>query len=501
MLSCQYEIDDYQENHQHLEKKGYKIKRITLNDAKQNPVAYSKLTNPVKNKTLNKLNHKIVNDTINDFSIDTEIGTFIESGNYHSYTFKVIRPNGSNFLLENLVLSKEGSDDYIIYLYQYDLTDQELHMLKQGININIQDKVTSILIDNPNLATDILAREYPCFVETATWIYGTSCSGNGHHAYGEPCDKTGDEAATPGYIQYSYVLTTCNDNGGDDFSNTDVPFDPGDQAGGPGSNTGTGNDGTNPDYDPTDPDLHDHTVVTTPTLEEFFEEEEEEIDCNITVEHLNQLFPNSTADVRNKLLEMINDVADDFDINTKDKICHFLAQTGAETGGLTSLNKTENLNYTTSSRLVEVFPNTFSLTDPTKINPTNYTNNPQALANLIYCCKYGNGNEASGDGWKYRGRGVIQLTWKGNYDGYVSFLSNLGLSWTYDNPNDLENVYQHSISSGMWFFKKNVLDKMEIDANTTSNMVTKKINRYAPKDTKVIRENYLILAKSIINCQ
>jgi hypothetical protein len=297
--SCQYEEDVFIDNRHNHETSKYKISKITLDDVKQNPQALSKLINPKKDKSLSKLNHKIINDTINNFSIDTEIGTFIESENYHSYTFKVIRPNGSNFLLENLVLSKEGTNDYIIYLYQYDLTEQELQMLKQGININIQDKVTSTLIDNPNLATDILAREYPCFVETATWVYGTNCSGNGHHAYGEECPKTGDEAATPGYIEYSYVLTWCNDNGGDDFSNTNAPIDTGGQTGGPGSNTGTGNNGTNPDYDPTDPNLHNHTVVTTPT-DEF---EDTSLDDKIECDKIKNMFIDN-PELRDNLLTL-----------------------------------------------------------------------------------------------------------------------------------------------------------------------------------------------------
>ncbi|MCW1147198.1 glycoside hydrolase family 19 protein [Flavobacterium lacisediminis] len=271
----------------------------------------------------------------------------------------------------------------------------------------------------------------------------------------------------------------------DDGENDEVISD--DSAiGGDNTSGGSGTVGTDPIY--SDP--------LCPTCPEFSDK-----DCNITVEQLQQLFPNSTADIRNKLAEMINEVANDFGIDTKNEICHFLAQTGAETGGFITLNATEGLNYTSANRLLIVYPSKFSLTDPSLANPNNYLNNPQALANYVYCCKYGNGNEASGDGWRYRGRGIVQLTWKSNYDAYVNFLNNIGLGWSYSNPDIIESDYRHSIVSGMWFFKQNVLDKMEINDATTSNSVTKKVNRYAPKDTKIIRQNYLNSAKNIINCQ
>jgi uncharacterized membrane protein YgaE (UPF0421/DUF939 family) len=115
ITSC---VDDYElenNNIKSINTSNFKTSKITLKDVKLNSIAYSKLTKPKKDKSISKLNHKIINDSINNFSIDTEIGTFIESDNYHSYTFKVIRPNGSAYLLENLVVSKEGTNDYALY--------------------------------------------------------------------------------------------------------------------------------------------------------------------------------------------------------------------------------------------------------------------------------------------------------------------------------------------------------------------------------------------------
>jgi len=96
-----------------------------------------------------------------------------------------------------------------------------------------------------------------------------------------------------------------------------------------------------------------------------------------------------------------------FDINTDLRQQHFLAQCLHESQMLTRLS--ENLNYS-AERLLEVFPKYF-----TRQNVLAYKNNPQNIANRIYADRMGNGSEQSGDGYKYRGRGIIQLTGRDNY--------------------------------------------------------------------------------------
>ena len=225
-----------------------------------------------------------------------------------------------------------------------------------------------------------------------------------------------------------------------------------------------------------------------------------EEDCNITPAALGQLFPNSALETIQTLTYYINEYGAAFGIDTKEKLTHFLAQVGAETGGLTTLNTSENLNYTTSNRLKEVFY-VFNPNNPNSIDPTPYLNNPQGLANLVYCCRYGNGNVSSGDGWYYRGGGILQLTWKGNYTDYYNFLQNVNLGWSYTGPDDVRNTEMHAIFSGMWYFKVKVLDKTEIHSNTNADMVTKKVNPGATEGMKQIRRNYLNQAIQNINCQ
>jgi putative chitinase len=74
-------------------------------------------------------------------------------------------------------------------------------------------------------------------------------------------------------------------------------------------------------------------------------------------------------------------------------------------------NLTENLNYTTAGRLCAVYPRSF----PSPASAQPFLRNPQGVANRVMAGRFGNGNESSGDGWRFRGRGPIQLTWRANY--------------------------------------------------------------------------------------
>jgi putative chitinase len=104
----------------------------------------------------------------------------------------------------------------------------------------------------------------------------------------------------------------------------------------------------------------------------------------------------------------LNAAMDRFEINTPRRGAAFLAQIAHESGGFAHL--VENLNYS-AARLCAVWPNRFAT--PASAKP--YERHPQALANYIYAKRLGNGDVASGDGWRFRGRGLIQLTGRGNY--------------------------------------------------------------------------------------
>lgn len=112
-----------------------------------------------------------------------------------------------------------------------------------------------------------------------------------------------------------------------------------------------------------------------------------------------------------KLLPYLNTHMEECHINTRERVCHFLANIAVESGELNRL--TENLNYSADG-LLKTFPKYF----PTRALALSYEKHPQQIANRVYANRFGNGNEESGDGWRYRGRGLIQYTFKANYQEY-----------------------------------------------------------------------------------
>lgn len=129
---------------------------------------------------------------------------------------------------------------------------------------------------------------------------------------------------------------------------------------------------------------------------------------------------------------------------TKPQQAMFLAQYGHETQGYTRLS--ENLNYSANG-LVNVFRKYF----PTLSLAKQYERKPQAIANKVYANRMGNGSEASGDGWKYRGRGLPHLTGKDNYGKFQAWLGK-----TVD-PEELSTDLNLAIKAGVWYWLANGL--------------------------------------------
>ena len=136
----------------------------------------------------------------------------------------------------------------------------------------------------------------------------------------------------------------------------------------------------------------------------------------ITKDQLQSFFEDTDEEIIDSFVEPLNKAMEHFEINTPQRIAMFLAQVGHESGGLTATK--ENLNYR-ASQLLKVFPKYFRDRDPAE-----YERKPEKIANLVYSNRMGNGDEDSGDGYKYRGRGLIQLT---GHDNYNSFANSMGM--------------------------------------------------------------------------
>jgi len=161
-------------------------------------------------------------------------------------------------------------------------------------------------------------------------------------------------------------------------------------------------------------------------------------------------------------IDAINETFEKFDISTPERQACFLGQCAHESGGFTALS--ENLNYSAAS-LCRVWPKRF----PTITDGQICERNPEKIANRVYASRMGNGDEESGEGYAYRGRGLIQLTGKSNYEACGKALD-VDLI---ENP-DLVATPQYAALSAGWFWNKNKLnayaDKGDMEG------LTKKIN-------------------------
>ena len=151
---------------------------------------------------------------------------------------------------------------------------------------------------------------------------------------------------------------------------------------------------------------------------------------------------------------------------TPERAAHFCAQTAHETGGFKAFS--ENLSYGAKG-LLGIFKKYF----PTEALALQYERKPEKIANRVYASRMGNGDEASGDGWKFRGRGALQLTGKANYQAFAEYLKKPEIM---TNPDLVATEY--AFESAMFFFDRNKLwdicDKGVSD--DTILALTKRIN-------------------------
>ena len=135
-----------------------------------------------------------------------------------------------------------------------------------------------------------------------------------------------------------------------------------------------------------------------------------------------------------------------FNITTVLRLSHFMGQCDHESASFK--RTTENLSYSASG-LVKSFPTHF-----TNMDAREYAHNQQAIANKVYADRMGNGDEKSGDGWKYKGRGYIQLTSRSNYQLFADFMDKSVMA----NPDLVATKYP--LASAAFFFNKNNLWKI-----------------------------------------
>ena len=180
---------------------------------------------------------------------------------------------------------------------------------------------------------------------------------------------------------------------------------------------------------------------------------------NFTVQQFRAIFP---ANKKPDLWIPAFEVLPDFGIQSTEQVAAFCSQVGHESLDMTILE--ENLNYSVEG-LMRVFPKYFR-----DVNPADYARNPEKIANRVYANRMGNANEELGDGWKFRGRGLIMLT---GYDNYYQCSLDLynDVNILIDNPDLVKNEADVAMKTALWYWERNKLHTIS-DIKT----LTKRIN-------------------------
>jgi putative chitinase len=181
----------------------------------------------------------------------------------------------------------------------------------------------------------------------------------------------------------------------------------------------------------------------------------------ITLPLLQKLFPTTPQDTLTAYVGIFNDKLPAYEINNRKRVACFLAQVGHESAGLTA--RLENLNYGASG-LLATFHKYF-----TPAQAASYARQPERIANRVYANRMGNGSEASGDGWRYRGKGLMQVTGKANH---VAFAKWIGM--TLEDATAYLTTLEGAVMGAVWFWTAHDLNPLA-DAHRITDM-TKVIN-------------------------
>jgi putative chitinase len=179
-----------------------------------------------------------------------------------------------------------------------------------------------------------------------------------------------------------------------------------------------------------------------------------------TKEQLSAIIPNNPY--INEWYDALTSILPEYDIWTPERVAHFMAQTAHESGGYTTLK--ENLNYRAET-LRKVFPKYF----PSLSEAEQFAGRPEKIANRVYGNRMNNGDESTGDGYRFCGRGLIQLTGKANYTAFAESIE----TDVNDIPDYLE-TFEGAVQGACWFWEANNLNQWADKGDILT--LTKRIN-------------------------
>jgi putative chitinase len=162
--------------------------------------------------------------------------------------------------------------------------------------------------------------------------------------------------------------------------------------------------------------------------------------------------------------DALNKILPDYGIDTPERVAAFVAQSAHESGNFTALH--ENLNYRAET-LRKVFPKYF--TDASAAQIASQPNKAELIANRVYANRMGNGAEESGDGFRYCGRGLIQLTGKSNYQAFAE-----SIETPVEQIPEFLATFEGAVQSACWFWESNNLNQYADSGDIVT--MTKRIN-------------------------
>jgi putative chitinase len=187
-----------------------------------------------------------------------------------------------------------------------------------------------------------------------------------------------------------------------------------------------------------------------------------EFKFNFTLQQLKDIVPGNPY--IDHWYEALCEILPDYDIDTTERVAAFLAQCAHESGGFKAIK--ENLNYRPPT-LLKLFKKYFD--DATAAHYCSLPNKQEAIANRIYANRMGNGPEESGDGYRYCGRGLIQLTGKDNYSRYAQ-----SLEISVEEASEHLTTFEGCVQSAAWFWEANNLNQWADKGDILT--LTKRIN-------------------------
>ncbi len=497
---CEKEHFEYQESNN-----GFIVKTIYSEDITRNRLLSETLDKIQKAKPKN-VSFRTVYNSQYDFYIDTDEAVYIENGEYHSYTLLVYRGFQTE-LTENLLLSLQSDLTYKAFIVSYDFTGEEKQMVENGQYVSLTDKVAFTPLEN--FDTDEITNElsrvyYNAAMDYCYELVEETSRGTGWTILVKkqiPCE-TENIADDP----ISGSGSGSSGSGSEDPTDGEDPYN-----GSLGGGSPNGDNTYNPDSDNNDDTNSDEN---TEQLDDCLQTDEngncignatmplvktKDDDCDTSKEDLKEVFPDTSDDRLQEIVDAINEHGKDFGIDTKEKLQHFISQAGHESANFTGF--TENLNYRIKKLGINYWKSKFNpytayidslnvAVDSTKQNPNDYSSTTSTVyvdnekfANFVYDdanrgAGYKLGNTSEGDGYKYRGRGIFQLTGKTNYSNFNTYYQeNIDEDTDLvENPDLIASDKEIAVISALWYYENNVLDKITIDSATTVKKVTKKVN-------------------------